>query len=60
MNTYVFVVTTDEQVVVTAENDDEAYEKAWAGDWDSSEVFNTEYVLDDVTSYGEEDDSISN
>jgi hypothetical protein len=57
MNTYVFIVTTDEQAIVTAKDYDEAYEKVWNGDWDSSEVFNTEYILDDITSYGEEDGS---
>lgn len=59
MNTYMFTVTTYERVYVTAKNDDEAYDLAWTGDWDSSEVFNTEYQLEDIE-YGEADDSNSN
>lgn len=54
MNTYMFTVATYERVYVTAKDDDEAHELAWNGDWDSSEVFNTEYQLEDIE-YGEED-----
>jgi hypothetical protein len=56
MNVYTFVVTTTDRVFVEAKDDDEAYEKVYAGDYEYEDTINRDFNLCDID-YGEENDS---
>jgi hypothetical protein len=56
MNVYTFVVTTTDRVFVEAKDDEEAYQKAYDGEYEYEDTINREFNLCDVD-FGEEDDN---